>query len=155
MNPDVSDPFKFFTPVKVRFNETDLQGHVNFGNYFFYFDAALTEYLAAVGYDFQSLLADGVDLLFAESHCNYLSPVQWPEVLNVHVRIGYLGRRSIRFEFDLRAAQDGRQAAKGHIVAVTAERRTWVEREVPERLRQAVAAYERGDDLPASQPAGN
>ena len=48
-------------PVKVRFNETDLQGHVNFGHYLFYFDAALIEYLAAIGYDFQALLADGVD----------------------------------------------------------------------------------------------
>ena len=142
MKWDMGEPFKFFTPVKVRFNETDLQGHVNFGHYLFYFDAALTEYLAAVGYDFQALLDDGVDLLSAESHCNYRSPAQWPEVLNIHARIGHFGRRSIRFEFDIRAQKDGRQVATGHIVAVTAERGTWAERKVPEKLRQAVADYE-------------
>jgi acyl-CoA thioester hydrolase len=142
MKQGKGEPPKFFMPVKVRFNETDLQGHVNFGHYLFYFDAALSEYLAAIGYDFQALLADGVDLLFAESHCNYHSPVQWPEVLNVHARIGHLGRRSIRFEFDIRALKDGRQVATGHIVAVTAERGTWAERNVPEKLRKAVAVFE-------------
>lgn len=139
---ETSEPFKFFAPLKVRYNETDLQGHVNFGHYLFYFDAALTEYMVAIGYDFQALLADGVDLLYAESHVNYRSPAQWPEVLNVHARIGHLGRRSIRFEFDVRAQQDGRQVATGHIVAVAAERGTWAERTVPARLRQAVADYE-------------
>ena len=45
----MSLPFKFSTPVKVRFNETDLQGHVNFGHHLFYFDVGLTEYLDAIG----------------------------------------------------------------------------------------------------------
>src|SRR3989304_3116562 len=142
MKPGRREPYRFVMPVKVRFNETDLQSHVNFGHYLFYFDAALIEYLAAIGYDFRALLADGVDLLYAESHCNYHSPAHWPEVLNVHARIGHLGRRSIRFEFDIRALKDGRQVATGHIVAVTAERGTWAERSVPENLRQAVAEYE-------------
>ena len=139
---DMSEPFKFFTPVKVRFNETDLQGHVNFGQYLFYFDVGATEYHAAIGYDYAKMWAEGIDLLYAESHCNYKSPVKWPETLRVHVRIAELGRRSVRYEFDVRAEQDGRQAATGHIIAIVAERGTWAEREVPARLRQAVANYE-------------
>ncbi|MEK6574558.1 MAG: thioesterase family protein [Chloroflexota bacterium] len=138
----MSEPFKFFAPIKVRFNETDLQGHVNFGQYLFYFDVGATDYMEAIGYDYDRMLADGVDLLYAESHCNYKSPVKWPEVLNVHTRIGHLGRRSIRYEFDIRAANDGRQVATGHIVAIAAERGTWEECEVPERLRRAIAEYE-------------
>jgi len=104
----MSEPFKFFAPLKVRFNETDLQGHVNFGQYLFYFDVGATEYHAAIGYDYDRMWAEGIDLLYAESHCNYKSPVHWPEVLNVHTRIAHLGRRSIRYEFDIRAAEDGR-----------------------------------------------
>ncbi len=38
-------PYKFFTPVRVRFNETDLQGYTNFGHYLFYFDIGVTDYL--------------------------------------------------------------------------------------------------------------
>jgi len=138
----MSEPFKFFAPIKVRFNETDLQGHVNFGQYLFYFDVGATEYMEAIGYDYADMLADGVDLLYAESHCHYKSSVKWPEVLKVHTRIGHMGRRSIRYEFDIRAANDGRQVATGHVVAVTAEAGTWAEREIPERFRRAVADYE-------------
>lgn len=137
-------PFKFSTPIKVRFNETDLQGHVNFGQYLFYFDVGATEYMETIGYDYGRMLAEGIDLLYAESHCNYHSPAKWPEVLRVHTRIGHLGRRSIRYEFDIRADQDGRLVATGHVVAIAAERGTWAEREVPEGLRRAVEAYESG-----------
>lgn len=138
----MTHPFKFSTPLKVRFNETDLQGHVNFGQYLFYFDVGATEYMAAIGYSYDKMLADGVDLLYAESHCNYKSPVKWPEVLNIHTRIARLGRRSLRYEFDVRVGGDGRQVATGHVVAITAERGTWAEREVPDGLRRAVAEYE-------------
>ncbi len=138
----MSQPFKFYAAVKVRFDETDLQGHVNFSHYLSYFDVGATEYHAAIGYDYDRLWSEGIDLLYAESHCNYQSPAQWPEVLRVHARIAHLGRRSIRYEFDVRAEKDGRQVATGHIVAVTAERGTWAEKEVPDELRRAVMDFE-------------
>ena len=47
----MSQPFKFHTRIRVRFNETDLQGHVNFGQYYFYFDEATTHYFEAIGQD--------------------------------------------------------------------------------------------------------
>lgn len=138
----LSRPYRFSTPIKVRFNETDLQGHVNFGHYLFYFDAALTEYLEAIDYSYQRMLDDGVDMLYLESHCNYKSPAHWPELLDVHARIGHLGNRSIRFEFDVRGQSDGRQVATGHIVAVTAARDSWDPAPIPPGLRAAVEAYE-------------
>lgn len=47
----MSELFRFFTSLRVRFNENDLQGHVNFGQYLFYFDMGATEYMEAIGYD--------------------------------------------------------------------------------------------------------
>jgi acyl-CoA thioester hydrolase len=138
----MSQPYRFSTPIKVRFNETDLQGHVNFGHYLFYFDAALTEYLEAIDYSYQRMLEDGLDMLYLESHCEYKSPAQWPEVLNVHTRIGHLGNRSIRFELDVRAQADGRQVATGHVVAVTVTREGWEPAPIPQGLREAVESYE-------------
>nr|MBI2904160.1 acyl-CoA thioesterase [Chloroflexota bacterium] len=148
----MTETFRFSTPIKVRFNETDLQGHVNFANYLSYFDVGVTEYLADIGYDYETMLTDGVDLLYAESHCNYRSPAQWPEELNVYTRIAHLGRRSVRYEFDVRAEKDGRQVATGYIVAIAAQRGTWVEKEIPDGLRRAVAAYE-GVEFPKPAPA--
>jgi acyl-CoA thioester hydrolase len=146
----VEPKYKFYTPLKVRFNETDLQGHVNFGQYYFYFDVAVTEYMAAIGYDYQTMLADQTDFLYAESHCNYKSSARWPEILNIHARISYVGRRSLRFDFAVWASADDRLVATGHIVAVTADRHTFKPHPVPDGLRQAILTYEGELALPAS-----
>jgi len=123
-------PFKFYTSVKVRFNETDLQGHVYFGDYYTYFDVGVEEYLAAIGYDYKTLLADKTDLLYVESHCIYKSSAKHQDVLRIYTRIGHLGRRSLRFEFEVRQEADDRIVATGHIVAVTA---TFQKNKIPAR----------------------
>lgn len=138
----MSQPFKFYNRLRVRFNETDLQGHVNFAQYYFYFDESITHYFEAIGYDHQAMQADNTDLLFAESHCAYKSSAKWPEWLAVYVRVGHLGRRSLRFEFEVRAEADGRLVATGHIVAVTTHKDTFAPQPIPDRLWQAVQAYE-------------
>jgi acyl-CoA thioester hydrolase len=143
----MSQPFKFYIRIRVRFNETDLQGHVNFGQYYFYFDEAITYYFEAIGYDHLAMLADNTDLLFAESHCNYKSPARWPEWLRVYVRAAHLGRRSLRFEFEVQAEADERLIVTGHIVAVTVHQDTYEPQPLPERLRQMVRAYEGEESL--------
>jgi len=138
----MSLPFKFSTPVKVRFNETDQQGHVNFAQFYFYFDVGLTEYLEAIGYDYSRMLAEGTDMVYVESHCRYRSPARWPEVLQVNTRLDHIGRRSLRFAFAILAEGDGRLVAEGHIAASTVIRDTLDPLPVPEALRQAAEAYE-------------
>ena len=138
----MGEPFRFSTQVKVRFNETDQQGHVNFVHYLSYFDVALTEYLLAIECSYTDLLAEGQDMVYTESHCNYRSPVTWPEILRVHARIAAAGERSLRFEFQVYAEADGREVADGHIVAVTMDSQTHRPRAVSGRLRQAVAQFE-------------
>ncbi|MEM7348127.1 MAG: thioesterase family protein [Chloroflexota bacterium] len=146
-------PFKFYTPLKVRFNETDLQGHVNFAQYYFYFDVSITEYLTAIGYDYQTVMVeqDGIDFMYVESHCNNKSSAKWPEILNIHARIGYMGNRSLRFEFQIIADKDARLIATGHIVAVTADKDTFELAPVPDSFRQAVIGYE--GDVEMAKPA--
>jgi acyl-CoA thioester hydrolase len=134
--------FKFYAAVKVRFNDTDKQGHVYFGKYYEFFDEGVDGYLAAIDYDYHQLLADNTDFIYVESHCNYKSAAKWPEVLHVYTRIGHVGNRSLRFDFEIHAQNDQRLVATGHIVAVTADRTTFKPHPVPTRFRQAIAAYE-------------
>ncbi len=144
---------KFYTPLTVRFNETDLQGHVNFGHYYFYFDAGITDYLGGnekgLPYSYQDMLDDNTDFLYAESHCNHKSSAQWPEILHVYTRVGYMSRRSLRFEFEVRAKNDNRLIAVGYIAAVTADKTTFTPHPIPERMRQAILAYEENVETPA------
>ena len=138
----MNQPFKFFTRVRVRFNETDLQGHVNFAQYYFYYDLATTEYLEAIGYAHTTMMTDNADILFAESHCEYKSPARWPEWLRVYVRVGHLSRRSFRFEYEVRAEADDRLVNTGHIVAVTITTNSFEPQPIPAQMRQAILAYE-------------
>lgn len=134
--------FKFYTPIKVRFNETDRLGHVNFGHYYFYFDVAVEEYMTTIGYDYETMQAEQVEFVYVESHCNYKAEAKWPEILHTYARIGHIGNRSLRFDFEIRAQTDDRLVATGHIVAVTVDSASFKPRPVPDGLRQAVATYE-------------
>ncbi len=135
--------FKFYEPVKVRFNDTDLQGHVYFGQYYSFFDEGVEAYLAAIDYDYQTMLAvDNTDFLYAESHCTHKSSAKWPDILNVHTRIGHIGRRSLRFEFAIWDEANKRLIATGYIAAVTANSQTYEPHPVPDGMRQAVNAFE-------------
>lgn len=138
----MTSPFKTYASLKVRFNDTDMQGHVYFGNYYAYFDEGVETYMAAIGYDYDMMLADETDFLYAESHCTYRSSAKHPDLLRVYTRVGHLGRRSLRFEFEVRQDADERLVAAGHIVAVTANSKTFEPHPIPEGLRQAVIAYQ-------------
>lgn len=135
-------PFKFHTPIQVRFNETDAQGHVNFGHYLFYFDVALTEYLAALGHPYKRMLADGVDMLYVGSRTSYKSPAYFEDVLHVHARVGRFGNSSVRFDFQVFAESDGRAIADGEITVVMVDRNDRRKIPVPAGLREAVAAHD-------------
>jgi acyl-CoA thioester hydrolase len=138
----MTSPFKAYATLKVRFNDTDLQGHVYFGNYYAYFDEGVEAYMAAIGYDYDMMLADATDFLYAESHCTYKSPARHPELLRVYTRVGHLGRRSLRFEFEVRQDAGERLVAAGHIVAVTANSQTFEPQPIPDGLRRAITAFE-------------
>ncbi len=134
--------YKCHTPLKVRFDDTDKQGHVYFGTHYSYFDEGIEAYMKAIGYPYLQMLEDNTDFVYAESNCTYKSAAKWPEILNVHTRIGHVGRRSLRFEFAIWASADDRLISKGYIAAVTVNRQTFTPHPVPDGFRQAITAYE-------------
>jgi len=153
----MTELFKFHTQIRIRFHETDAQGHVNFGHYLFYFDVALTDYLRSIGYSYQHMLADGVDMLYAGTRTRYLSAAYFDEVLNIHVRIGHIGNSSVRFEFQVFAERDGRAVAEGEITVVMVAHGERCKIPVPAWLRQAAGRFEGGESIsaPVSRTAPN
>jgi acyl-CoA thioester hydrolase len=138
----MNDKFKFSYPIKVRYVETDAQGHVFFGHYYTYFDVAMIEYMRAIGYSYQDLLDDGMDLLYVESLCRHQAPAYYDEVLNVHTRVGNIGNSSLTFEFAIYKEGSDKHVATGHIVAVNVDKENRQPRRVPGALRQTVQEYE-------------
>ena len=134
----MTDLYPFFTALKVRFNETDAQGHVNFAMYLNYFDVGLTEYLSSVGFSYQQMLSEDVDMLYVDAHSTYHAPAHFEDELRVHCRSGKVGNSSVRFDFQVFNQTKDRLTATGEITIVTADRKTFQKMRVPDHLRQAL-----------------
>lgn len=138
MSPD----FRFYHPLRVRYNETDAQGHVFFGNYLNYFDLGLLEYTREIGYAYPDMLASGVDMFYVEANCQYKGRAYFDDILHVHTRIGHIGNTSFAFEFAIHRQPAGELVATGGITAVAVDPETEQPVRVPDQLRQAVSRYE-------------
>ena len=137
--------YRFYEPLRVRFAETDLQGHVFFGHYLTYFDEALTSYLNAIGCTYQDMISAGVDMFYIRSECDYKARAFFEETLNVHARVGQIGNSSIPFEFAVFKARNDELVATGKIIAVTIDPQTTKPVRVPDLFRNAVTKYEKQD----------
>ena len=140
---------RFYHPRRVRYSETDAQGHVFFGNYLNFFDISLLEYTRAIGYTYADMLATGVDMYYVEANCQYRGRARFDDTLHVHARIGHIGNTSFTFEFVIYKQPTDVLIATGNIVAVAVDAETERPVRVPDDLREAVASFE-GE--PASGP---
>jgi len=134
----MTEPYPFSTSIKVRFNETDAQGHVNFAQYLNYFDVAVTEYLRAIGFSYQRMLAENVDMLYVDSHASYHAPAHFDDELRIHCCAGKVGNSSVRFDFQIFNEKDNCLTANGEITVVMADRKTFQKMSVPDHFRQAL-----------------
>ena len=132
------DFYPFSTTLKVRFHETDAQGHVNFAQYLNLFDVALIEYLRSVGFSYQRLLTENIDMLYVDSHASYHAPAYFDDQLRIHCRAGKVGNSSVRFDFQVFNETKERLTANGEITVVIADRQTFQKIPVPEHFRQAL-----------------
>lgn len=94
--------FKFHSPVRVRFGETDANRHVNQVSYFVYIEQARMDYFAHLE------LTDAVHdpfsqktLIAADLACEFKAPVFFGQTLQVHARVTRMGRSSLDMEYAL------------------------------------------------------
>jgi acyl-CoA thioester hydrolase len=123
--------------IPTRWHDNDVYGHVNNVEYYAYFDTVINEYLIRAG---------GLDIhrgeiigLCAESHCEFKAPLAFPETVTAGLRVGQLGRSSVRYEIAL-YGEAGAEAASGWFVHVFVDRTTRRPTDIPPRLRSALEA---------------
>jgi acyl-CoA thioester hydrolase len=138
----MSPKYKFYHPLRVRYIETDAQGHVFFGHYLNYFDVGLLEYTRALGYTYPDMVASGVDMFYVEANCQYKGRTYFDDLLHVHTRIGHIGNTSFAFEFAIYRQPADDLIATGRITAVAVDTQTERPIRVPDELREAVARFE-------------
>jgi acyl-CoA thioester hydrolase len=126
-------------PVPTRWADNDHYGHVNNVMYYSYFDTAVNAWLMdATGTDIRELPALGV---VAQTSCQYLGSLSFPDQLQVGVRVSRLGRSSITYDLAI-FREDGdalELAATGTFVHVYVDAQTREPIEIPEIIRTAAA----------------
>lgn len=94
------EEFIFAHPVKVRFSETDMFGHLNNTVPFVYFEEARIEYFKSL-----NLMDDWVKeenetfIVVADLQCDYMKQVYFDEHLLIYVKAGRIGQSSVDIHY--------------------------------------------------------
>ena len=123
-------------PIQTRWKDNDVYGHVNNVEYYSYFDTAINAWLIREG---------GLDIergeiigLCVESHCEYRAALTFPETIEVGLRVGRLGKTSVRYELAVFREGGDEATAEGHFVHVFVDRENRRPTAIPDRLRGAL-----------------
>jgi acyl-CoA thioester hydrolase len=134
--PAARGQFPHFIMISTRWMDNDVYGHVNNVVYYAYFDTVINRYLIAEG---------GLDIaggpvigIAAESHCRYRRPITFPTDVDAGLRVGKLGRSSVRYEIGLFPRGEAEVAAEGWFVHVFVDRVTRRPTPIPDGLRAAL-----------------
>ncbi len=103
------------TRLRVRYAETDQMGVVYHANYLIWMEVGRVEYCRAAGLRYREMeQQDHVLLTVAEANCRYLAPALYDDEVVVRTWVEQAHPRMVRFEYEMRAAEDGRRLATGY-----------------------------------------
>ncbi|WP_136608573.1 acyl-CoA thioesterase [Paenibacillus dokdonensis] len=132
--------FHFSIPIKVRYCETDMLGHVNNVSYFMYFEQGRIEYFENLGL-FDSMFGGEKVAVVADLECQYLAQMYRSDKVNLHVRVASIGRSSLDVEYAVVVEDTLKAAGRGAIVLIdTASGKSTP---LPEEVREVIAAFEK------------
>ncbi|MEN2467640.1 thioesterase family protein [Ornithinibacillus sp. FSL M8-0202] len=90
--------FTFFIPIRIRFSETDMFGHVNNVSPFIYFEEARIEYLKSVGLFDNASSAEGIPIV-ADLQCDYHKQLYFQDSLRIYVKAAHVGNTSFDIHY--------------------------------------------------------
>ena len=130
--------FKVWRKVTTRWADNDAYGHVNNTVYYEWFDSAVNAWMVE-----QGLLdiTNGDPIAFVvETRCTYISPLEFPQPIEIGLAVSELGRSSIRYRIGIFAIGAADAAAEGDFVHVVVDRTTRRPVEIPPEWRRKLEA---------------
>ena len=120
--PQPRSAYRHFSSISTRWMDNDAYGHINNVVYYSFFDTVVNRHLIEAGVlDVQRSPVIG---LVVETHCNYFSPLAFPQTVDTGLRVARLGASSVRYEIGLFGAGEALSAACGHFVHAYVDRET-------------------------------
>lgn len=135
--------FKFAFPFRVRFCETDPHGHVFNGNYYIYFDVAITEYFRLL--DVKEILTiKEKPYVFhvKKTMAEYYSPSYFDEQILVYVKTKKIGNTSLVFSLAVYPLGGERLIATGEVIWVYTNTSTHQKELLPKELISVINNFE-------------
>jgi acyl-CoA thioester hydrolase len=129
--------FPHWDTITTRWMDNDMYGHVNNVQYYSFFDTVVTTWLVSEG-GLDPANAPVIGLC-VESQCTFHAPLSFPDRVVAGLRIGHVGRSSVRYEVVLYAEGSAEPAASGHFVHVYVDRSSRRPAEIPPELRIALS----------------
>jgi acyl-CoA thioester hydrolase len=130
---DLAAAYPHSRELQTRWKDNDVYGHVNNVEYYSHFDTLINAWLIAEG---------GLDIhrgdvigVCVESHCEFKGPLEFPDPVLGLLRVGKLGRSSVRYELALARVDAEEPAATGWFVHVFVHRETRRPAEMPASIR--------------------
>jgi len=134
--PEMRADYYHFRTMPTRWMDNDVFAHVNNVTYYSFFDTLLNRYLIdECGFKFMEDQTIGIAV---ETYCRFHKSFAYPEVIQGGLRIGHLGKSSVRYEIGLFAEGEGTTRADGHFIHVFVDRPTNKPVAIPADLRSAL-----------------
>lgn len=100
--------------IKPRYSETDQMGVIYHGNYFSYFEVARTALFESVGYSYRKIEEEGIILPVTEANCRYKKAIKFNEPILIDVKIKFIKRVTIGFDYKIYRKADHTLLAEGY-----------------------------------------
>lgn len=126
--------YNVFYPISTRWQDSDSYGRINNATCFSYFDSAVNNFLIKQC-DIDLVAGDTIALVVS-SGCEYLSPIVFPDKIDVGLRVDSLGRSSVHYSAALFKENTVQASAFGHFVHVFADRFSNKPEKIDEHVRK-------------------
>ena len=130
--------YRYFSDITTRWMDNDIYGHVNNVAYYSYFDTVANKFLIEEG---------GLNIQDAEivgfvvaSNCQYLSPISYPEKIEVGLRANRIGGSSVEYGLAVFRAGQTTAIAYGSFTHVFVNRLSNQSCPIPAAIRSALEA---------------
>ena len=124
--------------MTTRWADNDAYGHVNNTVYYEWFDSAVNAWMVEQG--LLDITNGDPIALVVETRCTYISPLEFPEPIEIGLAVSELGRSSIRYWIGIFAEGAADAAAEGDFVHVVVDRTTRRPVEIPSEWRRKLEA---------------
>jgi len=125
---------------EVRFGDLDAMQHLNNVEFLRLVETARIAYTQALIPDFSPTDREAFGYVVAENHIAYRAPASFGDRIRTSVRPRRPERSSVTIDFEMRAEEDERLVADGHSVLVGFDYGSGQAAEIPEDVRDRLAA---------------